>query len=267
MSSRRTILVVGDVSRPEFRPAVESLSRAGAVVFQETLRDAVQWLASGEQPPELIVLVQCRPHEFPTEAVEELRRQAPLARILALLGSWCEGELRSGRPWPGAIRRYWHQWSAALEHEVLRADASLSPVWSLAATATDEERLLAWEYVGSEAAHGFILVVAARADIGETLVATCQAHGHASAWLRPGSEVIVAGPTAVIWDVPPVNEVRDAQLRHLRKNHPHAPILSLSDFPRPEDRQWLLDSGVAALLSKPWLASDVIAEVSRLMAR
>jgi hypothetical protein len=44
-------------------------------------------LAGGETPADLIVVAQTVPGEFPAERVDSLRRLAPLARVVALLGS------------------------------------------------------------------------------------------------------------------------------------------------------------------------------------
>ena len=64
----------------------------------------------------------------------------PLARIVGLLGSWCEGEVRSGRPWPGAMRIYWHQWPGRWHAELDRLRGAC-PIWGLPLTAGDEDRV------------------------------------------------------------------------------------------------------------------------------
>ena len=72
---------------------------------------------------DVIVVAQAYPGQFSGEALDRLARLAPLARVVVLLGSWCEGEVRSGRPWPGAIRVYWHQWPARCAQELGRLRA------------------------------------------------------------------------------------------------------------------------------------------------
>src|SRR5262245_51191431 len=79
---------------------------------------ALDWLSTQPREPELIVLTQSRPGEVSCEAVDRLRSAAPLSRLVGLLGSWCEGEVRSGHPWPAVERVYWHQWPAWLVREM-----------------------------------------------------------------------------------------------------------------------------------------------------
>src|SRR5262245_27178576 len=62
--------------------------------------------------PELIVVAQSRPGTFALDRVVSLRQRAPLAGVVGLLGSWCEGETRTGRTWPGVERLYWYEFPA-----------------------------------------------------------------------------------------------------------------------------------------------------------
>ena len=62
------------------------------------------------------------PGQFSCEAIDRIRTRAPLARLVGLLGSWCEGEVRSGQPWPGTIRIYAHQWPGRAEQELKRLE-------------------------------------------------------------------------------------------------------------------------------------------------
>ena len=59
---------------------------------------------------DLIVIAQSQRDQFLSVDLEKLQAIFPLTPIVGLLGSWCEGELRSGQPLPGVTRVYWHQW-------------------------------------------------------------------------------------------------------------------------------------------------------------
>lgn len=76
----------------------------------DDLQQAVVALDEGWGPLDLIVLAESRPGEYSATSIDELRACAPLARVWRLLGSWCEGEQRSGHPPAGCINTYWHQW-------------------------------------------------------------------------------------------------------------------------------------------------------------
>jgi len=109
---KTTVLLIGDTSRAEFQEARATLAATSQLVEARDTATAGALLARGQVVPELIVLAQAYPGQFSEAEVKRLWRLAPLGRVIGLLGSWCEGESRSGRPWPGGIRLYWHQWPA-----------------------------------------------------------------------------------------------------------------------------------------------------------
>ena len=96
------------------------------------------------------MLAQARPGRFSEHDVARLKQCAPLARVLGLLGSWCEGETRTGTAWPAAGRCYWYQWPARFESELDRIGRGLCPAWGLPETASPEERVL-WTSTPSDA--------------------------------------------------------------------------------------------------------------------
>ena len=96
-------LVLGDRTGASFaRPATSC--RPGPRARAGDVEAAAAVLAEDDAAVDVIVVAQARPGEFSHAQIERLRQAAPLARIVGLLGSWCEGEMRSGRPWPAAVR-------------------------------------------------------------------------------------------------------------------------------------------------------------------
>jgi hypothetical protein len=165
-------------------------------------------MAAGEPLPDVIVVAQARPGEFSHQAVDRLRRLAPLARIVGLMGSWCEGEMRSGSPWPASARVYWHQWPARCGGELGHLARGVPSSWSLPITATEEERLLADAATrGNDAplreAHGLqpvglsppvglpgglVLIRSRSAEMAGWLLAACRDRGLAAVWQRRPAE-------------------------------------------------------------------------------
>src|SRR4051794_20474547 len=72
------------------------------------LRDwlAGQAASSSKDAVELVLLCQSRPGQFSQRDVEDLHRRFPLATLLGVFGTWCQGEQRSGYPWHGIDRVY-----------------------------------------------------------------------------------------------------------------------------------------------------------------
>jgi hypothetical protein len=136
------ILLVDEFERSEFHQARESLAAGGNLLRAGGMAHAAAIVEEQPCPPELIVLAHAFPLQYSHAEIDRLRRLAPLSRIVALLGSWCEGETRSGSPAPGVIRVYWHQWAERSGRELARLARGEPSAWSLPVTATEEERLL-----------------------------------------------------------------------------------------------------------------------------
>src|SRR5947209_2646857 len=105
--------VIGDATRREFAGVVASLGTPLVPVFASSIEELLagrvavdEHATSVAAPPEVAVLLESRAGEFSQAAVERLRGAFPLIRLIVVLGSWGEGETRSGSPVPGAWRRY-----------------------------------------------------------------------------------------------------------------------------------------------------------------
>src|SRR3954470_20589101 len=72
------VQLLGDVDHSDFRHALG------------LLRNDSHLIAHLEERPELILVAQSRPDAISSYDLNQLRRAAPLAGIIALLGSWCE---------------------------------------------------------------------------------------------------------------------------------------------------------------------------------
>jgi hypothetical protein len=101
-----SILLIGDLDRLEFEGVREFLKSFGQIYHFLDAETASDVLAKREMVPDLTIIAQSFPGEFSQQVVDRLREATPLSRMLALLGSWCEGEMRSGQPWPTVIRAY-----------------------------------------------------------------------------------------------------------------------------------------------------------------
>ena len=98
-----SVLLVGDAERAEFAAIFQWLREHGETTVAPDFAAAMQELEARDGDPELIVLAQSWPGQFSPKQIERLRRLAPLARVDELLGSWCEGETRTGRPPGGTL--------------------------------------------------------------------------------------------------------------------------------------------------------------------
>ena len=215
-----SILLLGDADRTEFRDARPCLEQWGTVYSLPDVAAAAALLAEGQLVPDVILVAQAFPGQFSHPAIERLRRLAPLAPVVGLLGSWCEGEMRSGRPWPATVRTYWHQWPTRCNRQLRRLAQGECCAWTLPSTATEEERLLAdaqcsphtpcadrdvlgkgsplpgrhtecADYINQR---GLVLIHAQSHEMAQWLSAVCRSRGFATVWQRTGLPPELKGP-------------------------------------------------------------------------
>jgi len=262
------ILAIGDFDAAEFADAAGSLARQGAMIVPDV--PAAVRAIDGGFAPALVILAQCWPGEFPSRQIDALRRAAPLARIINLLGPWMEGETRSGKPIAGALRVYWHQWTDLAGQ--LETPNRWS-VWSLPQTASEDQRLLSEQQFppSDRAARGsgslLIAVVADEGQSAQSLTAMCERRGWQSVWLRSIAAEISFHPDAILFDAAHNSQTDMTQLARLQVACHNCPIVVLAGFPRAEDVSPWKSAGATAIVSKPFLTRDLLREIERLTGK
>ena len=255
MDDRATLLLVGDSSPAEFAAAIERMRASCDVVELPEPAAALRWCQRAESPPALVVIASARPGQWGDDAVEALRRRLPLTPVVALLGAWCEGEMRSGMPWPGVVRVYWHQGPQRFPQELARIVSGECAGWSLPATASAEERLLWQAERAPPGGRGVVAVVAERREMAEWLVAACRGRGWATVWNAAWRSAETRGADVVLWDAGWIDWETLEVLAKIRDVY-GAPVIAITDFPRLDDQRRLTAAGAAAVFSKPLLLSD-----------
>ncbi len=261
---RLSILCAWWLKRPEFHESRACLNRWGAAVEFADADSAAAALSENRVSPDVIVVAQAFPGQFSHEAIDRLRRLAPLARVLGLMGSWCEGEMRSGSPWPATMRTYWHQWPVRCDRQLHRLATGQSCSWAFPLTATDEERLLADAGERSVRAGGLEWCIRSHSlAMADWLSAACRRRGLATIWQRDAAFGRVEGATAAIFDG---TDLCDDECDALRRFVSRAAARAgdrAGSFPRIEDHDRALSAGASAVLSKPLLVEDLLAAVDR----
>ncbi len=92
--------------------ASSSPSLASSLLPPASFEQAISHLT--REPVTAIIVAQDRPGQYSFNMFERLHNAAPLTPIIILAGSWCEGEARTGKVWPGATRVYAHQFVARM---------------------------------------------------------------------------------------------------------------------------------------------------------
>lgn len=257
-------MLIGDFRPPEFRSVAEQLGRIARIETAANCPAAILNLADADHVPDVIVLAQLWPGQHLHGQLDQLHRIAPLTRILAVSGTWCEGESRSGSPWPGMLRTYWHCWLAHWCRDFARLASAQLPAWGLPTTATDAERaMLPRRQV--PATGGLIAIRSQSYDFVDMLCEACQRQGYGTVWLDPRRRAPrIDGPTAILWDGAPGTL---SDLETVRATYPHSPILALVDFPRWEDVRQAEAAGAGAVLAKPFLLDDLFLLLDAMIPR
>lgn len=214
--------------------------------------------------PACIAVAQQRPGEIADPAIEELRQRSPLQRIWRVLGPWCEGETRSGKPPAGCIACAWHQWPARYEWQLEIARRGGVPIWALPVTATNEERLLAEDAAGWPTCVGHFLVCATSGQAAGALADVVRAAGGSvqiareAALTKPTVDERRADVRTILWDVTPEALNDGARIARVRAFAPQARLIAITGYPRPDDVEAAQAHGVDAVVGKPFLVSELV---------
>jgi hypothetical protein len=255
-NNQPTVQLVGDVDHLDFRDAIELL-RADTQV----LAGHAVWPVS----PELIVVAQSRPDVTSSAQFNSFHRGAPLAGIVTLLGSWCEGETRTGRPWPAAQRCYWYEFPAWWRRQLALRASGCCPDWAR------QTNFLPRVGVARHprTTNGLIVLHTTRSENADALSDVLNLAGLATVWQRTASNrPHVRGPVAGIWDGAQLNGGEETTLSSFcdQLARGGAPVLALLDFPRRDRVDRALQIGATAVIGKPWINSDLVATLDTMTA-
>ena len=250
----RQVLVVGEPSESEFQTVTSWLASRAQVTCVKSATEACETFADG-RTPELIVFVQSRPGQSPTASVERLHRMWPLARLVLLLGSWCEGETRNGRPGPGVWRIFWYDFTRRLGPVFDGAD-SLLISWNMPRLASEGERLLGDLSANLKPGNGLVSIATYFKETYEFLASACHAIGYVTDWYRSDDVPKPSQAIAGIWDARRGDNNEWSQIERFARSIAPASVLVTQSFPRIEDWQQAAHCGVN-LIAKPFQLPDL----------
>jgi hypothetical protein len=262
------VLLILPALREEFLQPMAELRRVAEVFECQTPRSALEFLRDAESPPVLVVIAQSRPGEFLHDELDQLVQLAPLARFVLLLGSWCEGESRTGKVWPGATRVFWYDWPGEVARNLPAISEGRFAPWLAPATTLEEERYLFGpsnqrlpEKNGELVLNPTVLVCTRRSSYGDALCTACRQQGYEAVWQRPDRPKRIQSVGAIIWEGVQLLPAEVAELQALATLWPQTPVIALADFPRLETQERAFAAGVAALLAKPCSLANLLAQL------
>lgn len=272
-TASKCVLLLGDHAHRDFREAVTWLGRHTQLVLADSPTTALAALhhdpaANGDSArwpaepdglvPDVVIMAQSRPGQIHPHEVERLHAAAPLARLVVLAGSWCEGELRSGRPASGVIRVLWHQWQPRLIPFLQPGSALIPGTWQMPRTASLDERFASTVGPCWPRREGLVAIHTETSASFSALSEACQAAGYAAVWYLGADTVAASGVVAALADGIGCDTDGVRFLQRVVQCHRPAPVIALLDFVRRQDVDVARSVGVAAVVAKPLLVYDLL---------
>jgi DNA-binding NarL/FixJ family response regulator len=271
-TNRKSPLVwlIGDAAHLDFRSSFELLNATATVIQFKDAQEAWREPIGLDRHPDVIIIAASRPGMIRARDVQQLQCRLPLVGMVALLGSWCEGEARTGRPVPGVSRCYWYDFPNWWRRQLELFASGHCPDWALPATADDRDCAKTWPRQVSEPAAGLIVLQTTCWETGDVLADVLRASGYATVWGPRGRQgASVRGAAAGIWEGRQLDEPELCQLAEFSKQlaKDAAPVIALADFPRRDRCVAAMQAGAAAVLAKPWLNTELLQALERVTQR
>jgi len=264
-----TLWIVGDWRRSEFAPALDLLRRRADCHYCDDLGSGPSEVASLARKgnPRAILLVQSCPGQFSASDAERLHAVAPLARLVALVGPWCEGEIRSGRPWPGIVRVPWRSWRSRLLAALGLHWGSDCPAAPLPRTASEVEQiersLLPIAHTRRFAGSSLIFTTSRTTSL--SISDALEAIGIHCRWQCSPDTAVAAPVDLLVFDG--WQQVLSDHDRASADNSVFPRQLVLLHFPRPADLDRAAELGIDAILAQPLLLTELSAALQDLDLR
>jgi hypothetical protein len=256
------VAYIGDRVWPDFAEPVQWLSKRARISFVPHIEAAVLMISGEQNPFDLLIVAERRPAEHTHRALDSLRSAAPLTPIVCLLGDYCQGQTRTGKPWPGAVRVYAHQFAARLGRRFERWEVQAETDWAPPFTTTEEDRLLGPSHAGEQSLRARVAVFA---DLRETASALGDLLRTAGCSVVYGDEGLLGVEVDVtVWDCQADFAASKASFERLIERWPQIAKVVLLGFPRVADQVAAMACGAAAVLSKPFLIDDLLWQIKQL---
>lgn len=260
-----TLLWIGPTRHPEFVDAFRYCRRhVGQLAVRSNLAGALARPAGHVARVLFARPIRTVPSSRAWAAFQQRYLATGDCRVLALTGSLCDGESRSGDPWPGGEKARFSRWAEVL------------PAWlgPCLAEACRGLRTAGSRAAGSRAAESTdavsilprgLLVLCDRYSTAEPLLQLGLSSGLPVAWQRQFLPALHAGFDRVLWDDSIAGPTNAAEWRErlratetplpagLRRTH-----LWMALQPSASDLREALAGGISEVLTKPILIDRVL---------
>ena len=263
--ARLSVCALGDMQQSEFADAKAWLHSHAKLLAAESVADAEELArlrALQGESLDLLLLACARRGQFNSADVQRLRSASPLARIVALAGSWCDGPWRRECDWlPGVAIVTWHRWPAWSEVNGQQLAFRRAPSWALPDSTTADELAEFWSGQPLKQDRGLIAIDSPHAESAEVLADVVRAAGFSAVWQSPSSGGFIDGVRAVVCEADDAHPATVERVAQLSRQFAPSPVLALLNFPRAEDIERIMAVGAAAVVGKPFTLHEILAQL------
>lgn len=264
------VLLTGDYWHSDFKGLIASSVCVTTLVPE----DKIDEHHLSKNAYDLVVVAASRRDQFSPEWIEVLRSGAAPAPVVALLGSWCEGEQRSGTQWPGIKRVYWHQWRGRFDYfasQIIELSPSESNpgVWNLPGTSNDADIIeqISQTSFNHNIGNDWKIGISSLSESAfQMLDDALRAFGSSTIWIeRQQWDADVAEKLSLVCaEADTWNEAVESRIRWLQDDlEIDVPIVLVLNFPRQNDVELAQSVGVREVVSKPFQLTDLAAAIER----
>lgn len=252
---KSSVLAIGPWSQGEFAILRDQVSECDTWSLLADCNSASELVSCDELLVDSILLAQPLPGFYKQAQIETLRRLAPLAQIVVVAGTWCEGELRTGKPLSGVLRLHWHEfahWWCKRMNQVVECSPCLDGPLTLR-DSPGEPTIAATLSIHTPTLASY-----------EALTAVLGRSGAHCLWVLDSQ--VPDAATIGLWDGGQLDPQEWQQLENfatkLKQNG--GALVTLLDFPRKEHILRLRKLGCNTVFGKPYVVTELITAIARL---
>lgn len=257
--SEHKILVTGDFWHSDFQSFLAGFEVPVTLVPFEKIKTIV------DDSFDLVVIAQARRGQHSASEVQELQTLCSTTPIVALLGSWCEGETRSGTPWPGVPRVYWHQWEGRYQKFVSQLGQFEITDLHAARTSTAADRVInsdAVDYPNKVSC----VAISAWTNQQHSMVADAINHfGWSSVWVERSvwNAQTSSAVDAIVIEADGWSDDLANRVKWIQREVSGTPMVLIANYPRKGELESCKSMGISEVVSKPFELDDLKTAIVR----
>ena len=240
-----TVWLIGRFQCSESAPVAVEVMRLLPGASIRVFRNPEDALQTPTEAPDLIVVLQERPHAFLIREIDRLVEAHPLARLVVALADWCASALRTEAVWPeSATVPLWGLCSRLRREAAALRDSSESTLFT---SSREEVVLLETTVCRLQAAPLPLLVDSPDRVFAELLRSVAEEVGATAITHAEGQQSY-----GVLWDADPAVGKRLAALSECRAQPGLCWIVALTAMPFVSEVGRLRRAGADIVLPKPF---------------